>query len=176
MLVVVRATQAAAHRSGSHINADLTRLVLTAETAARAAVSSPQTWKRLRAYRDPYRGCACALAASKLGLDEMVALTVESVEADGSAVLVDGAPVAIHSGAQLFVRARRLVRVNAGATGGAPLLADETGAPMRRRVISAAVRVALLEVGVAIASQRSVPTRTDGTAWMSRWGLSVGSL
>jgi transcriptional regulator with XRE-family HTH domain len=56
MLIEVRGVQVAAHNADWLVSADVTRLVATAQNASAAAVHSPHTWRRLRAYREPYRG------------------------------------------------------------------------------------------------------------------------
>lgn len=173
MVTVVRATQAACLRAGWLLNAETTQLFLTAETVAAASAVSTDTWRRLGAYREPYRGAVCALAAAEVGVDDMAALTCGDIDPDGRHVAVNGAQVAVPAAARVFLRAQAAWRSYAGAAGTDVFFADEDGAPLRARVLAQAVRDPLYELGVALISQKVVPTRIDGARWTKRWGISV---
>jgi DNA-binding XRE family transcriptional regulator len=129
MLTVVRAIQAAAHRVGWLVSSDLPRLVVTAESVASAAVHSPSTWRRLRAYREPYRGAACVFAGLEVSPETMQAVRVDDVADDGLCVSVtqQGARqvLAVPEGAGVYLRAQMLYRRNQGAAGTDLLFANE---------------------------------------------------
>ncbi len=179
MLVAVRGIQAAAHRSGWLVSADLPRLVVTAEKASARAVHSPATWQRLLVYREPYRGAACALAGCDLALDTMLGVTLADVADDGATVVVTrhGATehVKVPSGARLFLQALALHRQLQGAGPHELLFADEDG-PMTRRYLANAIRYPVTEVGVALYSQQVERAEPDPKRWSGRFGLSVQEL
>lgn len=175
MLVVVRAVQAAAHRSGWVVSVELSRLVVTAERAAAAAVHSPHTWRRLRAYRQPYRGAACALVACELALEPVLGLTLADVGEDGKVVAVAGKKVKVPVGAELYLRAQVAYRRIQGATEEELLFATEDG-PMRAKSLADAVRNALTELGVPLYSQQVERAELSAKQWAQRWGISVQEL
>lgn len=179
MFTVVRATQAAAFHAGWLVNADVVRLVVTAETASRAAIHDPDTWRRLRGYRDPYRGAACGFAAADIAITEMQAVTLADVAHDGATATVarDGSTVTVElpAGSRVFVRAQRVHRVNQDAEDTDLLFADQDE-PMRDRFLVNALRAPILEIGVPLLSQATNWTRVDSKRWATRWGLSVQEL
>lgn len=176
MLVVVRATQAAAYRGGLLVSVELPRLVATAERAADAAVHSPTTWRRLRAYRQPYRGAACALAACDMALETMLGLALAGVRADGKLVVApSGKKVTLPAGAELYLRAQVAHRYIQGASDDELLFATEDG-PMRDKYLADAVRNALSEVGVTLYSQQLDRAELDPKRWARRWGIAVQEL
>lgn len=176
MVAYVRGVQAAAFRAGWLLNAEPTQLILTADSAASAAVTCPETWLRLRAYREPYRAAVCALAAAELGVEDMLELRLCDVEPDGSAVAHAGARVELPAGSHPFMRAQLEVRHLEGAGLAEGLFVEAGGTPTRPRRLALALRSALVELGVAILSQQAVPARLDTTRWMKRWGISIQRL
>jgi hypothetical protein len=179
MLTALRAIQAALFRSGWLLSVDLIRLVVTAERAARAAIQSPATWVRLRAYREPFRGAACALAASELSLSAIGALSIGAVEADGSGVRVERSGevtvVRVPEGAAVYLRAQLLYRAIQGASDGELLFANDEG-PMESRYLADAIRCPIGEVGVPLYSQQVDRADLHPVRWGLRWGLSVQEL
>lgn len=175
IVVEVRGLQVAGHHAGWLVSADVDRLVATAQTAPAAAVWSPRTWRRLRAYREPYRGAVCALVARQLPLDAVSAVTLDDVAADGSVVTVDGEQVDLPPGADLFLRAQVVYRRIQGATGPDLLFATEAG-PMATRYLADAVRAVLGDLGVALFSQQVERATIDPKRWARRWGLAVQAL
>ena len=176
MVTTVRATQAAAWRSRWLLQADPARLVRTAEEMSRAAIHSPVTWRRLRAYRAPYRGAAVALAAADLTVGAMLDLVCGDVSADGTRVTSAGVEVAVPAGAEVYLRAQAAYRNLQGAGPDEPLFADDA-VLLRDRTLASALLAPATEVGVPVndlaTSRQSV---ADNTRWRNRWGLSVQRL
>ena len=179
MVVRVRGIQAAAHRAGWLVSAVLPRLVVTGEMASRAAVHSPSTWRRLRAYREPYRGAACALAALDLSVQTISGIRIADVGDGGLNVEVPMAGgrvvLAVPGGADLYLRAQVAHRLIQGADVDELLFATEEG-PMTPKHLADAIRAPITEVGVPLYSQTLERVELDPKRWAHRWGLSVQEL
>jgi hypothetical protein len=179
MKTALRAIQAAAHRAGWLVSVDLPRLLVTAETVAQGAVHSPSTWRRLRAYREPYRGAACAFAALEVSTETMrtVALQDISAEGDSATVLRQGGHEAlgVPRGADLYLRAQVIHRRNQGARDSDLLFATEDE-QMLPRYLANAIRCPLTEVGVPLMSRNVDWAEVTSTHWAQRWGLAVQKL
>lgn len=175
MLTVTRAVQAAAFRSGWLLHADLPRLLATADTASRAAVTNPANFAALAAYREPYRAVACALAALDLSTDQMTGLTVDDAAVDGTTLTVNGTPTPMPAGTSAYLRAQVTLRLLEGAAPTDALLAS-SGGPYRDRTLVNAVRAAIGDVGVPFTSQTLTRAVVDHRRWTHRWGLALQEL
>lgn len=179
MLIEVRALQVAAYSADWALSVDLPRFMAIAESVSAAAAESPETWRRLRAYREPYRGAACALAARDLAVDTMLAVTLDNVSADGRSVTVERHGVReelnVPGRADLYLRAQVWHRRFQGASGSGLLFATEDG-PMTDRSLSSAVRAPASEVAVTLSSQQIERGETTAQRWVRRWGLAVQAL
>lgn len=179
MLTVLRGVQVAAFRRGWLLSFDLPRLVATVERASEAAVRSPLTWRRLEAYREPYRGAACALVACELGLETLGRVRLEEVVDGGRVVRIaepDGVrAVELPAGANLFLRAQVIYRRIQGAGPGDLLFATEQG-PIPAKRLADSVRAPVTELGVPIYSQIVDRVTLDPKRWAQRWGLAVQAL
>ena len=177
MTVAVRAFQAASYHANWLVSVDLVRFIITAETAEAAAVHAPTTWTRLRAYREPYRGAACALVACDLGIETLLGVRVGQVAADGVTVSSAGVgrELAVPGGAAVFLSAQRWYRLLQGATSD-ELLFAEGDAAMGAKYLADAVRAPVLEIGVPLYSQRVARAELDPKQWTRRWGISVQEL
>jgi hypothetical protein len=177
--VVVRAVQVAGFHEGWLVNADVARLIATSEQASRAAIGSPLTWTRLLAYKEPYRGAACALAACDLSVDEMLTLRCRDIDPSGGSAQVvlagEAKRVEVPSGAEVLVRAQLIYRDHQGAGPDEPFFGIEDK-PLERRYLAAAMRAPILELGVPLYSQRVMVTPLSTVHWGARWGLSVQEL
>ncbi|MDA8309626.1 MAG: hypothetical protein M0Z46_03270 [Actinomycetota bacterium] len=179
MLIEVRALQAAAYSADWSLSVDLPRFKAMAENVSAAAVESPETWRRLRAYREPYRGAACALVARELAVDTMLALRIDDVSGDGRSVSVERNGVreefSVPPGAELYLRAQVWHRRLQGAVGTELLFATEEG-PMTDRYLSSAIRAPASEVAVPLYSQQVERGEVTAKRWVRRWGLAVQAL
>ena len=144
-----------------------------------AAVTSPRTWRRLLAYKEPYRGAACALGAADLSVDEMLTLRCQDIEESGESVnLTRGATtekIDVPPGAGVLLRAQRIYREHQGADPDDPFFGVEEQ-PLERRYLAAAMRAPILELGVPLYSQRVMVTPLSTVHWGARWGISVQAL
>ncbi len=176
MTTVIRAMQVAAHRCGWLIQVNPARLRNTAELMSRAAVASPETWRRLRAYRFPYRGAAVALSAVNLNVGDMDALTCQEVSEDGQRVMAQGRTLDVTPGADLFIRAQLLYRRIQGSDPSDAFFADDRG-PMRPRDLADALRQPASELGVPVIDTATsrMPDPTSAR-WRDRWGITVQRL
>lgn len=165
MLSVLRAVQAAAFRGGWLVSMALNRLVVSAKRASAAAIHSPGTWVRLRAYREPYRGAACALAAAEVAPDTMTGLRLGDIDAEGVAVRPGARHpgVQLPAGAEVYLRSQLWYRRMQGAADDDLLFVGDNG-PMRPRYLGDAIRAALSDVGCT-------PLLPDGRA--RRGGLQA---
>lgn len=179
MVIEVRGVQIAAHRAGWLVSAVVDRLVATAQNAPASAIHSPLTWRRLRAYREPYRGAVCALVACSMTLGAISSVTLCDVAADGTWLNAAGDPgtrrVDIPPGAELLMRAQVIHRQIQGACDQDLLFATEEG-PMATRYLANAVRDALGDLGIPLFSQQVERAAVDPARWARRWGLSVQTL
>jgi hypothetical protein len=142
-------------------------------------VHSPGTWVRLRAYREPYRGAACALAACELDLEAMGVVRLGNVAPDATSVTADLPGclrvVEVPEGAEVFVMAQLIYRRLQGAGPRSLLFANEDG-PLEARYLANAIRCPITEVGVPLYSQQVERAELDAKRWANRWGLSVQEL
>ena len=176
MVTVVRAFQVAAHREGWLLQAKIARLRATAETMSRAALRSPATWHKLRAYRMPYRGAAVALAAIGLSVGIMMEIRCADVAADGASVHRDGTTHAIPPEAAVFLRAQREYRILMGASPTDLLFADDEG-PLHDRALADALRRPAAELGIPVPDiSMSRAPDPHNSRWRDRWGLSLQKL
>lgn len=172
-ITVLRAAQAMAHVAGWAVQVDPMRLAATAETAPAATVADPRTWLLLRAYRDPYRPAACALAAIDFSVDDIRALRIGDISDDGQTANRPGEPPQrLPDGAEVFLRAQVALRRRQGADDTGALFADD-GTVLSERTIVDAVRAPALELGINLISGAFQRRRVDGRSWAHRWGISV---
>lgn len=176
MTVALRALQAAAFLAGHHLQLDLPTLLAAGEHTPTAARRNPATWKRLRCYRQPLAGAACALAAAGCDLPQMHQLTVADVAADGTHVTVDRTPVAVEPAATPLLAAQRLQRLADGAAPDAPLLVDATADRLTPKRLADAINTAATEACVAV-THRHVRHRTpDPRSTLRQLGLTTQPL
>lgn len=149
----VRGLQVAALWRGLLVQVDIPALLGTASAAPSAAARGPQVWRRLRAYRFPVRGAACALAAARLGSTAICAVTLADTAADGTAVTVGGRPVSIEPNAAAYVAEQRLLRLAAGVPADGPLLATTAGKPMSDKALARLLSEARTELGIVVTSR-----------------------
>jgi hypothetical protein len=115
LLVATRATQVALFRLGMFVQVDHPHLLATAAHEPRQADRGEQLWRQLAIYREPYRGAVCALAATRLGADDMLALRCGDVSGDGSRIQLEDEALDVEPGARVYLRAMRLLRQLHGA-------------------------------------------------------------
>lgn len=155
------------------MHVDLPALLGTASTSPSAAARTAEVWQRLRAYRLPVRGAACALAAARLGTAEVCAITLADAAGDGTSVTIDGRRVPIEHDAAEYVAAQRLLRLASGAPQTAPLLATSTGAAVSNKGLARMLSEARTELGIIVTPRRVERAAPDGATTLRRWGLTV---
>jgi hypothetical protein len=172
-VVDVRGLQIAALWHGLLVQVDVPALLGTAVGAPSAAARTPEVWRRLRAYRLPVRGAACALAAARLDVETMLAVTVANTALDGVTVATSEGVISIEAGAVGYVAAQRLLRGATGAAPGATLLADPSGKPLGERAVARLVSAARAELGIVVTSRLIQRAAPDGSQALRRWGITV---
>lgn len=134
------------------------------------------TWRRLRAYRAPYRGAAVALAAADLTVGAMLDLVCGDVSADGTKVTSAGVEVAVPAGADVYLRALAAYRNLQGSAPDEPFFADDDTV-LRDRTLASALLAPATEVGVPVNDlATSRHQAKDNARWRNRWGLSIQRL
>lgn len=176
MTVALRALQAASFCAGYLVQVDLPSLLATGERIPTRAHRSHRTWKRLRCYRQPRPGAACALAAARLGLDQMTRLQLADLDEDATSVTVDGHPRRVERGADVLLRAQQLQRHAEGATDTDLLFTDSHGEPLPQRRLADAITRASLEAGVAINSHHLTPRAAQPASQLRQLGLTLHPL
>lgn len=169
----VRGLQIAGLWAGLLVQVDVPALLGTASAAPSAAARTAEVWQRLRAYRLPVRGAACALAAARLGTADMCAVTLTDTAVDGSTVTIHGRRVPIEDHAAEYVAAQRLLRLATGAPGTAPLLATSTGTAVSDKGLARMLSEARTELGIVVTSRRVERGAPDGATTLRRWGVTV---
>lgn len=133
-VTTLRAVQTACFHRGWHLQVDVATLLARGDTHLHAAAHHPDTWRRLRAYHQPYRGAVCAAVAAGLDLDGASRLTIADIDPDGRHITSpDGQILAVPTGADLYLRALHTQRTLDGAPPDAPFLADHTDTPIGPR-------------------------------------------
>lgn len=179
-LVRVRAVQAAAFVNGYLVHIRLGRLLATMANAPAATVNSPATWERLGTYRAPYRAVTCALAAVGFYGDEILAVTIDDVTADGASVTRrragETATVAMPTGADVHLRTQRLLRIAQGAAGTDPLILNRYNKRPNRRYLVAALEAAARELGISVLNETLTAATPSTAQWRHRFGVAVQAL
>lgn len=177
-LITVRATQAAAFCAGYYIQVDFDTLIGTISTSPRKALRNPATWSRLRAYAQPHRGAACALAAAGMGTNPMALLPVDAYD-DTTGCVTDttGQVFVVEEPARIFLVAQQHLRRRQGATEADLLIVHPgTGRPLAPRTLATIVRQARRELGVSVALSAPDRATPDPVRWNRRFGISVQEL
>lgn len=167
-VTVVRGFQAGVFRR-ARVSVDLCRLRQAGEVAGNLTHRS--TWRRLRAYRQPYRGAVIALVAMGIGVDDAGRLPLGAVDPSGRTVVIGGRTSPTPNGAEPLLRAMRLERELDGARLDEPLLAL-LGEPVANPSLSKAVTDATLEVGVRAVAGR-VERRVTDRDWLRQRGITI---
>jgi hypothetical protein len=175
MVTVLRGAQLALFERRYLVQVDLIQLLAIADDIPRRATRTPELWSRLRCYLEPYRGAACALAATGLGIDHIAEITVGDVSDDGRFVVSHGMQLDIEPAARIFVAAQLLGRRLENAGADAPLLARR-GEGMSRRSIADAIQAARRETGIVVISSRIERRTPTGKTWTRRYGVSIQEL
>jgi hypothetical protein len=176
LLVATRAAQAVLFRAGWLLQIDLARFMGMAPSRPRRAQRTPALWRRARIYRQPHRGATAALAGAGLSLEEMGALRVSDVAADGASVLVAGEHRDIEAGAWQFVRAQLLMCAWNGQGPDAAFLTQPLGEPLPERALADLLTVLRTETGLALTPRLVPRKRLASSHWFLRWGLSLQPL
>lgn len=147
IITTVRAFQQAAFDAASiHVSFHERRLAGDWAILGRHTALDPETWVRLRAYRQPYRGAAAAIQAAGIPIDGMHDLQLGDV---GEATVTCGGQLhALHPGSELFVRALAWERNLSGAASSDRLFVAPSGAPYPERRLADAITVLRTEIGV----------------------------
>lgn len=172
-LTDVRSLQIAALWRGLLVQVDIPALLGTASAAPSAAARTPAVWQRLRAYRLPVRGAACALAGARLGSAGICSVTLADTAADGRTVHVDEHPVDIEPDAAEYVAEQRLLRLASGAPVDAPLLTKSNGNALNDKGLARLISEVRTELGVVVTSRLVERTAPDGATTLRRWGVTV---
>ncbi|MGY1810644.1 helix-turn-helix domain-containing protein [Blastococcus sp. SYSU D00669] len=175
-LTDVRGLQVAGLWQGLLIQVDVPALLGTAAAAPSASARTPEVWQRLRAYRLPVRGAACALAAAGLGSTAICGVTLTDTAADGGTVIVAGRVVPIEPNAASYVAEQRLLRLAAGAPLDAPLLTKSNGNPLNDKGLARMLSGARSEVGVVVTSRLVERNAPSGATTLRRWGLTITAI
>ena len=173
---MTRAWQTALFQAGWFLQADLPRLVSTAQATPRRAQRTPRLWQRLRVYRQPHRAAACVLAGLGLDLAEIAALRIADVHGDGGAVRINTRWVRSETGTAVYLRAMLTLRQLHCVEPHEPLLAHPDGDLLRDRTVADVISAARAETGVTVTSRLVARKRVVGDRWYTRWGVSVQRL
>jgi hypothetical protein len=160
-IIVTRAVQAAMFINGKHLKADMSALATYVGNAQHRRLSSAEV-RSLRAYREPWRSSAVALADARVRVENMLNLSLSAVSATGQ---VDG--IELHPEAWVFLRAQRLVRMLEGAASTDMLI--DRGA----RYVTRAVKAAGQDLDLAVNPVQAAQGHRVGGRWNHRLGLSV---
>ena len=173
--VTVRAAQVAAFNAGYLIQIDLDRLIGMAETTPRRAQRNPATWARLRAYPQPHRAAACALAAAGMATDPMSRLRLDSCDpATGVVTDENGSEYVVEEHARMYLQAQQTLRELQGAQPHDLLLLNPSNSKaIAPRALSTYIRRTRRELGAAVGLAEPDTTAVDADRWMRRWGINI---
>lgn len=171
VITTVRAVQAAAFTSGWFIQVNMRSLLANSGHTGRGVMQDPAALDRLRAYSQPYRAAACVLAAARVARGHTVAMRLDDVLPSGALSRQGSVP----QDAWVYLRALRLERITSGAGPQDALFADARGEEITGRALTRAVDDAARELGLAIASVRTVK-ESRGRSWIDAVGVSVQPL
>lgn len=153
------------------VDADVHQLRRIAEVLA--AVSSPATWRAVRAYRQPYRGAITVLVALGIGVADALKIPVAGVDASGRTVVTRcGGAYEVPAGAEVFLRAMRIERELDGARPDAPLL-TRRGGPISDRSLVPAVNDVTMDLGVALVAGQVQRRTPEARQWLRQHGFIV---
>lgn len=165
LIARLRALQVLAWRNDLFLSVDITTVLASAERPRCAPDSLDE---RLLSYRQPQRAIATALTIRGIDLDDITALTLHDIQADGtigSPPLIDDPTDAL----RLAARAQRRLRELQGANDADRLLCPDA------KTLARFVNDATADLGLNIAGRR-VERQTDPTAWLKRLGITLRDL
>lgn len=171
LMAAVRAVQTAAFQTGTHLKVDLAALLAHDDHVPAANAEAAATWVRLRAYRQPHRQVACALAVAGLAIDEQLQATVGDLAEDGSSLRAGARQVAVPQLAQPAFRALRTSRLLSGAGPDGPLLADLEGAPAGARAVASMIASVPAELGLRLTTGQVERAHVPTATWARRRGI-----
>jgi hypothetical protein len=163
-IIVTRAVQAALFLAGEHLKADFSALAERVGNARHRRLTSEEV-RSLRAYREPWRSSAAALADANMSIPDMLELPLSAISAAGD---VDG--VAVHPEAHVFFRAQRLVRALEGAAPSDPLLTKSA------RYVDQALRAVGQDLNLTVVPAPTTTSRRQSDRWQHNLGVSVRPL
>lgn len=176
MLTTIRAVQACLFVNGWFVQVDLDAFLGANQRVLTSAARDEETWRRLRAYRQPYRQAVCAMAAAGLSIDQMRATRLSDVDVHAIHVLVDGIPITIEPPAREGLLSQVHHQRILGFEDDQPLLTDSDDNPLSDYQLRRAVKEPLLEVGVALLNGKVVVRTIDERHWARRRGVSLQHL
>lgn len=174
LITTVRAFQAAAFLQGHHVKVNLDVLFGAGCDSMTATANDPETWLALCAYHSPDRAVICALTMLGWSGDAICSLAVSDTDLSGRHINVEGEPVDLPNGSELFLRSQIAVRMMDGASGSDPLFVNRKGRPLTTSSISQIVNAAQTELGLAVAPIRVA--NDTSRPWHVRHGVTVRSM
>lgn len=173
----LRGVQLALLRAGWYLRVDLDQVCGQAMSAPRRSHRTEEVWRRMRSYRHPHRGAACALLAAHLDVEQVRALLVSEVREDGSAVRTEAGWVELEPGSHEFIAGQVLLRRSEGALPGEPLLVNTNdGSPVTDRAVAGLATDARRQLGVLVTSRRVQRLNGIGQSWTTRGGVHLTAL
>jgi transcriptional regulator with XRE-family HTH domain len=166
MTVTCQAAQAALAVNGWRLASfDLAGLLTRLAHRPTPAQRTPAHWRRLHAFRRPWRPAAVALYAAGLTVDQVHDTNIGDVAVDGSTVQVDDRTVHIPVHGRPFVRAQLRCRDRVHAQGRHPFIAhDEDYARVQHNAITRQLQAAAEEVGFPLEADMAARTVTRDAA------------
>lgn len=173
MVTVVRAFQVAAFHLGWFVQVDTTSFLASSEHKIHATVRNAQTWRSLRAYKQPYRSAVCALRGSDIDLARQQQITIADVEPDGGHVAIAGEHIRIRDDAAVYVRAMLLYRLADGAKPADLLFTRRDGGQVGVRKLVQVLMDAATELGVVLYAGQVKRSNRSNRLWRQGQGISV---
>lgn len=174
MVTTVRAFQAAGFVHYWFVQVDLDTLLSSGADQLSALITNPETWRALRAYRQPYRAAVCVLAAAGLDLATIRTLPADVVSADFTRVTVGEKTYRVPSGGEVFLRVQAIWRTLSSTS--ERFISTDTDAEFNPRGLPRILDAVARELGLIFSP--GVLNRETNTAkqWRARHGLSVQPL
>lgn len=175
-LTRIRGFQVAAFHLGYLLKVDHAALLASELADFHSAVSDPESWKLLRAYRQPFRGAVNACLAAGVEVEDAPTIKVGEVSTDGASITTGGRRIEVPSGAEVFLRALLLQRLADGAGPEAQLFYDYSKGPQKAFLLVRALNASARELGVGLVTSRLKRHGGKARSWQTRHGVGIEEL
>jgi hypothetical protein len=158
-------------RAGVHVSFNERRLLGDQSIVGRRTAAGPETWIRMRAYRQPFRGAAAAAHAAGVPLADFGGIRLADV--GDTHITAGGKDHPYHPGSEPCIGALWWERRLAGAADTDRLFAAPDGRPYAQRRLADAITVCRTDIGVNLYGHELVRRPASPDTWAKKHIASI---